>query len=81
MNINLISIKGLYISFDIEHVNGEIIIVASVIKEGYTIHKTCKAEYKGYRNCEFISKLLDMEFAKETAKYIIESAVKGGLNL
>jgi len=81
MNINLVSSKGLYVSFDIDQVNGEIVIVASIIKDGETIHKTHKAEYKGYRNCEFISKLLDRDFAKEAAEYIIESAVKGGAKI
>lgn len=81
MNINLVRVNDLHVSFDIEQVNGAIMIVASIIKEGETIHKTHKAEYKGHRNCEFISKLLDIDFAKEAAEYIIESAVKGGVKI
>lgn len=81
MNINLVRVNDLHVSFDIEQVNGSIMIVASIIKEGETIHKTHKAEYKGYRNCEFISKLLDRDFAKEASEHIIASAIKGGLEL
>lgn len=81
MNINLVSFGSFYVSFDIESVNDEIMIVASIIRNGIVLHKVHKLTYKGKGNCELISLLLDRTVASLVADDVIRTAINIGVEL
>ena len=67
MHINTVNVKGMFVIFDLEDVNGEIQIVAKFVKNGEELQKIHKVSSRGYSAAEMVAALLDNDFAIKQA--------------
>lgn len=76
MHINTVNVKGMFVIFDLEDVNGEIQIVAKFVKNGEEIQKIHKVSSIDYSGAEMVAALLDNKFAIKQADEMIETMNK-----
>lgn len=76
MHINTVNVKGMFVIFDLEDVNGEIQIVAKFVKDGEEIQKIHKVSSIGCSGAEMVAALLDNKFAIKQADEMIETMNK-----
>ena len=67
MHINAVKVEEMWVSFDIKSINDEIQIVATFTKDEEIIHRIYKIG-----NVNMIAKLLNREYAIETAQNLIK---------
>lgn len=76
MHINTVNVKGMFVIFDLEDVNGEIQIVAKFVKDGEEIQKIHKVSSISCSGAEMVAALLDNNFAIKQADEMIEAMNK-----
>lgn len=67
MHINAVKVEEMWVSFDIKNINDEVQIVATFTKDEEVIHRIYKIG-----NVNMIAKLLNREYAIETAENLIK---------
>lgn len=76
MHIITVKIKDIWVSFDIENMQGKIQITATFTQGGKRIYKVCNVSTMLRQGAELVARLLDREFACFVANDMIERANK-----